>query len=130
MKRNELFEELRVLEAELHKPEIRSNRDQLTALLHESFVEYGRSGRRYDKEEILKQIPSKNSTESVWSQEYALQEIADDVALLLYKSAHINEDGKLTRHTNRSSLWQRTEVGWQMRFHQGTATDEFDVDGK
>jgi len=131
-----LLEQLRTLEIALHRSEVRSNRNQLDALLHDAFVEFGRSGQRYDKEEILMQLsrqsslksPQAGQNSSIWSQDYSLQKIAEGIVLLQYRSAHQNEDGQLTRCTRRSSLWQRTDRGWQMRFHQGTATDTFDIE--
>jgi len=132
-----LFEQLRALEIALHQPEIRANRNQLDALLHDSFVEFGRSGQKYNKESILTQFsleysrktPQEESlNSSVRSQDYTLQEITDGVVLLQYNSARENEDGTLTLYTRRSSLWQRTDQGWQMRFHQGTATEAFDIE--
>jgi hypothetical protein len=125
MNSNRLLEELRNLEVELHRPDVRSNVERLDTLLHESLVEFGRSGRSYNKADIIEQLPEEKSKGSIWSQDYSLEEIADGVALLMYRSAHLHENGELTRHTNRSSLWQRTAFGWQMRFHQGTPIEEF-----
>lgn len=125
MNASKLLKELRKLEVELHQPEVRSNADRLGVLLHDSFVEFGRSGRSCSKVDIINQLPLEKTSGSVWSQDFLVEEISEGVALLIYKSAHMNESGKLTRHTNRSSLWQLTARGWQMRFHQGTATEEF-----
>ena len=125
MKSNRLLEELRNLEIKLHQHYGRSNVEQLAVLLHESFVEFGRSGQSYRKAEISEVLSLEKSSVSVWAQEFSVEEIAEGVALLMYKSAHLNKDGELTGHANRSSLWQRTAHGWQMRFHQGTATKEF-----
>lgn len=120
-----LLKELRDLEIRLHQREVRSNVEQLDALLHDSFVEFGRSGQCYNKAEIIEQLLLESATKSVWSQDFTVEEISAGVALLLYKSAHRHETGALTRHANRSSLWQLTDRGWQLRFHQGTATAEF-----
>ena len=125
MNSEKLLEKLRNLEVELHQPEARSNRKRLDALLHESFIEFGRSGRSYRKAGIIEQLSLEKSLESIWSQDFSVEEISEGIALLMYKSAHKNETGELTRHTNRTSLWQHTSHGWQMRFHQGTAIDEF-----
>jgi len=125
MTSDKLLEKLSNLEVELHQPEVRSNRKRLDALLHESFIEFGRSGRSYRKAEIIEQLSLEESKESIWSQDFSVEEISEGIALLMYKSAHKYETGKLRRHTNRTSLWQYTSHGWQMRFHQGTAIDEF-----
>ena len=120
------FQILRKLEVSLHQPEVRSDRDQVDRLLHESFIEFGRSGQTYTKAEILEVLSAESSEEAIYSGDYSLTMIEDGVALLTYKSAQINASGKLSRYTLRSSLWQYTEPGWQMRFHQGTATYAFE----
>jgi hypothetical protein len=120
------FEILRKLEVSLHQPEVRSDRDQVDRLLHESFIEFGRSGQMYTKAEILEVLSAESSEEAIFSQSYSLAIIEDGVALLTYKSARITANGELSRYTLRSSLWQYTEPDWQMRFHQGTATNPFE----
>ena len=51
-----LLEELRSLETELHKDETRRNRKRMETLLHPDFVEFGRSGARYTRADILKEF--------------------------------------------------------------------------
>jgi len=120
-----LLETLRTLEVALHQPQVRSDREQLDRLLHPRFREFGRSGRIYSKADILAELPDEPQAYEVWSQELEVEPLSEDLALITYRSAHINGDGELERHTNRSSLWQLTEHGWQMLFHQGTPTDAF-----
>jgi hypothetical protein len=120
-----LLQQLRDLEVALHQPDVLRDRDRLDELLHESFFEFGRSGRRYSKADILESLPQENTTEVIWSQDFAVTELADGVALLTYRSASIDASGDLFRHSLRLSLWQRTSCGWQMRFHQGTPTEVF-----
>src|SRR5437660_1432718 len=123
-----LLDTLRTLEMALHQPEVRSDRAQLGRLLHERFLESGRSGRTYTRAELLAELSHERQTYDVWSQDFQLEPLSEGLALLTYRSAHINSDGALERYTNRSSLWQLTEHGWQMRFHQGTPTDAFPRD--
>lgn len=120
-----LFETLRALEAALHQPQVRSDRGQLDQLLHPRFREFGRSGRIYAKADILAELPDEPQTYEVWLQDLVVEPLSEGLALITYRSAHINGDGELERHANRSSLWQLTEHGWQMLFHQGTPTDAF-----
>lgn len=121
----DLLEQLRSLEVELHQPSVRSNVKRLDTLLHDSFAEFGRSGGSYCKADILRELPLETRHAAVWSQDFSVAHIADDTALLTYKSAHFDENGEASRYTLRSSLWLRTKRGWQMRFHQGTPTDAF-----
>lgn len=118
----ELLTQLRELECELHRPEVRRDAARLRELLHEAFVEIGRSGRLYDREEIVELLLHETAPGEVRSQDFAVIEIADGVALLTYRLARLDDRGQLTRHSLRSSLWQRTDAGWRLRFHQGTPT--------
>lgn len=126
MATNELLCHLRDLEISLHKHSVRNDSAKVGLLLHDSFVEFGQSGRRFNRVEMLKFMQSGNSTGEVWSQGFVLAEIGNDVVLLTYRSAHVGEAGTLSRHSLRSSIWQRMLAGWQIRFHQGTPTDTFE----
>jgi hypothetical protein len=117
-----LLEELRRLETELHTIEARGNRQRMETLLHPDFVEFGRSGREYTRAEILDEFGPASVLPLVRSATFDLAVLAEGVALLTYVSAHEDADGKQSRHTLRSSVWVRTEIGWQLRFHQGTPT--------
>ena len=120
------FETVKRFEVELHQPDVRSNAERVKTLLHKSFVECGRSGRIYQRKDILEALSGEGAGRSVWSQDFSMEEISDGVVLLTYLSAHIDSDEELSRHTFRSSLWQQTPHGWQMRFHQGTPIDVFE----
>ena len=52
---DELVELLRRLEEELHRPETRRDVDRMQMLLHPQFEEIGRSGRRYSREDTLRE---------------------------------------------------------------------------
>jgi hypothetical protein len=55
-----------------------------------------------------------------------VESLTEALALLTYRSAHVAGDGTLERHTLRASLWERTEQGWQLRFHQATPAAAFE----
>ena len=125
MEAAELLATLRDLEVALHQPAVRSDRGKLGGLLHPQFREFGRSGAEYSREDALVEFESAPPSYHVWSQDFRVEELAPGVALLTYRSAHLCADGRLDRHTNRTSVWQLTPSGWKMRFHQGTATGQF-----
>jgi len=126
MSETKLLTRLRSLEIELHKPYCRSNAERLDELLHESFFEIGRSGRRWDKSAILSELPTEKLSYTIVSERFSVQVVAEQIVLLSYLSANKSESGKLSRYTARTSLWEETNQGWKMRFHQGTATSEFE----
>jgi len=114
------LEELRTLETELHKDETRHDRRRMQALLHPDFVEFGRSGTRYTCADVLKEFGRGDVFPPLRSFNFELVVLGEGVALLTYLSAHVDAGGKSHRQTLRSSIWVRTTIGWQMRFHQGT----------
>jgi hypothetical protein len=120
------FRILEGLERDLHTPQVRGSATRLALLLHPQFVEIGRSGRSYSREDVLGEFAEEEFVHVVWSQDYEAQEIAPGLVLLTYRSAHVANDGTLERYTARASLWQQTACGWQLRFHQGTPTEAFD----
>ena len=121
-----LLQQLQALEVELHMPAARGDATRLSALLHDDFVEFGRSGSTYSKAEILSRLPAEAQRATVVADRFELMRLADGVALVTYRAAHLLGDGTLDRFTLRSSVWQRNGPGWQMRFHQGTPTAPYE----
>ena len=120
MENDDLLATLRTLERKLHRVDQSTPVAQIEALLHPDFEEFGRSGRRYSRADIVDELMSVAVHRNVVSGEYAVRRVADGLALLTYRSAHRRKSGALHRQSLRSSLWQKTAAGWQMLFHQGT----------
>lgn len=83
------------------------------------FVEFGRSGRRYERTEMIFQADQKTEINAVLPlPDYSVQLVAVGVALANYTSkvwyADKIEAGR------RSSLWVKESGRWKLRFHQGT----------
>jgi hypothetical protein len=120
----DLLHTLRELEVELHHPGVRCGEERLRALMHPEFDEVGRSGRIYTLETVTRFLLSDHEPPTVVPDAFRVVPLAEDVALLTYRSAHRAPDGGLTLHTLRSSVWVKTAVGWQLRYHQGTPAAE------
>ena len=116
-----LLQELQALEVELHHPGVRCSRERLEQLLHPEFHEVGRSGRAYNRETIVNFFASQESQPVIRSEEFSVALLAPGVALLTYRSAHVEQEARLVNHTLRSSVWLKASQGWQLRYHQGTA---------
>ena len=112
------------LETQLHRIEVRRDRQRMEELLHPEFEEIGRSGRRYSREEVLSEFRSGGELQPVHAEDFSVALLAHGLALLTYRSAHVDGAGKLYRWTLRSSLWMWMDQRWRMRFHQGTPADE------
>lgn len=123
---NPLLDTLRSLEAELHHPGVRCSHERLEQLLHPDFHEVGRSGRRYTRETVVAFLAAQADPPEVQADAYALTALAEDCALLTYRSAHRSDAG-LVLPALRSSIWRRTPAGWQLFYHQGTPTEPWDA---
>ena len=124
---DELLRLLQRAEVELHQPSIRRDVSRAGALLHDTFLEIGRSGTTYDRAATLEMMASEESTGQIVSQDFAVTALGEGAALLTYRSAIVHEPGKTHRHTLRTSIWIQTPDGWKLRFHQGTPTEAFQI---
>ncbi|MFC7049314.1 DUF4440 domain-containing protein [Emcibacter nanhaiensis] len=87
-------------------------------LLHDDFVEIGKSGRRFVKSDFPEALSGPAPAVSLSDPE--LRPVTDTLALLLYTTTVTGRDGHIASQARRSSLWQLTDGRWQMIFHQGT----------
>jgi len=108
--------ELTVLEEGLWTIATRGDRTWMDAHLTDDFVEYGRSGRAYDKQHILDTPVGPFRAEL---SDLTIAWLSDDIALITYQSMAIYGDEPPMR-ANRSSIWLRDGGEWRLRFHQGT----------
>ncbi|MEV0579149.1 DUF4440 domain-containing protein [Streptomyces sp. RTGN2] len=106
--------ELRLLD-----PVVRASPEVVTELLDPEFVEFGASGRRYDRTSILDvtSAADENAGPSV-AVEMTGVLLAPDLVHLTFVT---ERNGFRVR---RSSLWRRSDARWRMYFHQGTPTGE------
>ena len=101
------------LERALLSDAVRADPAAVAALLDPTWTEFGASGRRWTRAEMLATIaPIGDPDLEVLS----VEPLAPDVVLLLWRS--LSGAGS----TLRSSVWVRSDDGrWRQRFHQGTA---------
>lgn len=119
-----LLSVLRRLEEELLTPAVRSSPEKLAGLLADDFIEFGRSGRVYDKRQTIEALVGEaggpEAAERTASHFHA-NELAEGAVLLTYRSTR--HEAGCTTHSLRSSVWAWRDERWQMVFHQGTPTD-------
>ncbi|OZF31529.1 DUF4440 domain-containing protein [Rhodococcus sp. 14-2496-1d] len=101
------------LERELQTAECRRDRERLARLLADDFTEVGASGTVWDKSSILDMLGSEVSVE-IEMIEPVGRVIGADYVLLQW----ISRTSKM--RARRTSLWRRTNTGWELVHHQGT----------
>ena len=117
---SEDLQALQRLEEELLRPEVRRSPEKMAALLADDFLEFGRSGRIYDKANILEAVAQQPDGQRSLRQ-FSAKALAPSVALVTYWSTLCDANGN-ERYSLRSSIWTRTGQGWRLVFHQGTPT--------
>ena len=108
------------LEEELWREETRFDRARMDAITAPDFLEFGRSGRIYRREDSLT-VPRQPIDAVLPLPDFEARLLHPDIAQVTYNSA-VRYDG-VVQHARRSSIWSRTSGGWVLRFHQGTPYD-------
>lgn len=108
------------LETSLHKKEVRNSRDTVSSLLADDFLEFGRSGRMFEKQDIIAGLEQEAVDLEITVSDFAARKLAEDVVLVTYTASMLDEDHTSTIATRRSSVWVLQDGNWKMTFHQGT----------
>src|SRR5215208_4709918 len=117
-----LENEIRALEERLLQPDVRKSPDELDRLLAEGFMEFGSSGRAYDKPAVIEGLAAEPESEVRFSlEDFRVKRLAANVVLATYRLAGTTppRSGSL-----RSSIWIRRNGVWRLTFHQGTRAEE------
>lgn len=106
--------ELHQLEMEVLSPATRGDSARMGELLRDDFIEFGSSGRVYQKTMLIEMLIREEHAR-VLIRDFAVREIAEDAALVTYRTV-----GQAGQEARRSSVWVKSGGRWQMVFHQGT----------
>jgi len=88
----------------------------------EGFWEVGASGRRYDREYVIRTLLERYSSPhaDVWrTQDFRCREVGPNTYLLTYV---LVQDGNRT--SRRATLWRKSVDGWKILYHQGTLVED------
>lgn len=113
---DQLFE----LETSLHKNEVRNSSQAVAALLADDFIEFGSSGRIFNKAAIIEALKTEIVDGHPAIANFQVRELAPGVALVTYIATRRAGEEPTVFRALRSSLWRRSNGRWQMTFHQGT----------
>lgn len=115
------YKELQALEESLWTEATRFDSGYMDRILAKDFCEVGKSGRTYNRQEVLSVPPSRiNATIPLAGFSACL--LSEGVALVCYQSEQT--DDRSTQRAIRSSIWVRKGSRWVLRFHQGTPAAE------
>ena len=111
------MQNVEMLEQNLWNTETRFDPSLMDAIFAPDFEEFGRSGRRYQRDDL---IFSESQAHPIDATLHRMQNraLSDSLCLLTYVS-EFHTDGS-TEWANRSSILCNACGKWQLRFHQGT----------
>jgi len=113
-------DQLRQLEERLLDPAIRRNPTLVAPLLADDFIEFGASGRVFDKASILEDLKNEPPRPASRLTDFAIRELSPTIILATYRATRFNANGESILHSRRSSIWTHVNGQWQITFHQGT----------
>ncbi|MCV9967495.1 DUF4440 domain-containing protein [Pararhizobium sp. BT-229] len=111
------------LETSLHRPDVRLSSALVANLLTDEFIEFGRSGRIYNKQFMIEALQGESSSPAgplPQVEDFSVSTLSNSVVLVTYKSIRASVDKQKSHETLRSSIWKMEAGQWQMIFHQGT----------
>lgn len=117
----ERFRAVKAAEIELLDGAARRDVARVGHLLHADFVEIGRSGRRWNRDETIAALAGEQGRVEPTTDEWLFNEIAPGVVLVTYRLA------TPTVRSRHSSIWDTSGQAPVLRYHQGTVIP---VDGK
>jgi hypothetical protein len=115
-----ILEELRRREPIFHNTEFGSTIAAFERSTAPDYWEVGASGRRYSRDFIVAWAKESlahfvDAKDAGWqTSEFGLRRLGPDTYLLTYT---LDQAGRRTR---RSTIWQSSETGWRILYHQGT----------
>ena len=119
MPEDAIGEALLELEQRLLEPQVRRNRSSVAALLADDFVEFGSSGRTFDKQQTLELLGS-GAEVQLELIGFRARSLGSGVVLVTYRAMRREGPSGPGAESLRSSIWRLSEGRWQMLFHQGT----------
>lgn len=107
------MENLRLLEESLFKKEYLGDREYLENIFDDNFMEYGKSGNIYYKEDTIESLYGLDDR-NIKVENFSAEQIDTKTYMVHYVS--VNEDGVKTL---RTSIWIKKD-DYKLLFHQGT----------
>jgi hypothetical protein len=108
------------LEKKLLDPEVRNSAEKLAVLLADDFAEFGKSGRIYNKAQVITGLQKEHKARYLIV-DFKIRILAEGVVLATYTAEFTGAEGNKIASL-RSSIWKLIDGMWRIIFHQGTIT--------
>lgn len=105
---------VRDAELALLTSDVRRDSARVRELLAPDFVEIGASGRRWLRDDVVTALGDEDRRDEPETSEWLFNELSPEMILVTYRVVTSE------RTSLRSSIWQLSDDGPVLRFHQGT----------
>lgn len=116
---DEILQTLKALEYKQFDPQIRNSPEELDRFLAEDFYEFTPSGKKLNKQEVLKLLP-KQQHPKFEASDFKFKSLGSDVVFLTFKTKETNQQTGALQQNFRSSIWIKEKNEWKLYFHQAT----------
>jgi hypothetical protein len=123
-----IADHLTQLEELLLDPLVRHDSALVALLLADDFLEFGASGRTFDKATILKELRNEPDRPASLLTDFSARNLSPDIVLVTYRAHRRNPAGEIISESWRSSIWGNRDQKWQITFHQGTKISSNNTD--
>lgn len=112
------------LEERLLQPDVRQSAAAVADLLADDFIEFGSSGRIFNKQQIIESLQNEDSNAPIARSitDFKTLVLAENVILVTYRIVQHNSSSGKSKNSLRSSIWTLVDGSWKIVFHQGTLT--------
>jgi hypothetical protein len=114
--------QLRKLEESLLDTAVRRDRKKMRSMLAENFLEFGSSGRIWNRNSIIELLSQETAFVPPAIEDFRCAFLTEDVTLVTYRTVRTDPETGEVLASLRSSIWKNESGTWRMRFHQGTRT--------
>ena len=102
------------LEKSLFKYEFISDKNYLNRVIDDSFMEVGKSGKKFDKADVVNELSALEADRKIAIYNYTCDEIAENLYLVHYITK--SDEEKIFR----SSIWKDENDSIKLLFHQAS----------
>lgn len=92
------------------------NKANLENRLSKDFLEYGKSGKVYNREFSMDELMSLSTDRQIEIANFEITELTEDILIAHYVSCNKNQKSCALR----TSIWRIEDGSWKLYFHQGT----------
>lgn len=95
------------------------NIKNLNNRIHDDFIEFGKSGKVFDKDSIVQYLNNLETDRDIEIYSFEIKIVKEGFLVANY----ISDEKEIDKRALRTSIWINENENWKLYFHQGTITE-------